>query len=242
MVIVGVLALLPLLASTARAGRTRFGWLYDVETVPQRSVEIETWIYEKDGKGSPEIDETWLWWGPVIGVTDRVELAIPIEFAHKRTAESAGTGLERVGAEVRWRLTHPDPVESGPFAALVRLGIRRLVNERSAVRFDPNLVLGLDLGRVHLGADLGGVLKVSDDDVVIEARPGGGVSVLVAGELRLGAEVYAEIGLGDSPAVDWVALGPNLAWTHGRAWISASFPIGLSNLDAAPRLNFAIAF
>ena len=238
-----LLLLLILLPAIARAGRTRFGWLYDVEVVPLRTAEIETWVFEENGKGDPDVDETVVWWAPVFGMTDRLEIALPIELVYERSEGMGGTELARFGAEARWRLTDPDPVESGPFAPLLRLGVKRLVTQRDTSRFEPGVVLGLDIGRVHAVADLGGVVKLRDDgETELEARPGAGVTVRVVGELWLGAEFYSEIGLGDSDAVDWYTVGPCLSFTRGRLWISASFPIGLKNIDSAPRLNWALAF
>src|SRR5215470_14351616 len=73
----------------AFAGRTRFGWITDTETIPQRAVELESWVLEQDGKGAdgvPKTDQTLVWWAPVIGLTDRLELALPVEIAFNRTA------------------------------------------------------------------------------------------------------------------------------------------------------------
>lgn len=230
-------------ATSAHAGRTRFGWLYDTETVPQRGVELETWMLEEDHKGSPPVDETSLWLAPVIGVTDQVELAFPIEFSFTSDATGSRTDLDRLGAELRWRLTSPDPVESGPFSALVRLAAKRLVTDRGAIRLEPGLVLGLDFWRVHLVADIEGVIEIPDvGNVRSEFRPGAGLSLQIAGELRAGGEFYSEIGLFDNPTVTWFAVGPVVSWTHGRVWMVASCPIGLQNITAAPRLNWAVAF
>ena len=229
--------------TAAEAGRTRFGWLYDTETVPERGVELETWMLEEDHKGSPPVDETSLWLAPVVGVTDRVELAFPIELSFTSDMTGSATNIDRLGAEVRWRLTSPDPVEGGPFSALVRLAAKRLVTDRGAVRFEPGIVLGCDLGRAHLVVDLEGVVEIPDaGDVRSEFRPGAGASVQVAGELRAGAEIYSEIALFDTPSVTWAAVGPVLSWTHGRFWVAASFPIGFRDITAAPRLNWAVAF
>jgi len=229
--------------TAADAGRTRFGWLYDTETVPQRGVELETWMLEEDHKGTPPTDETSLWLAPVVGVTDRVELAFPIEFAFTSDASGARTDLDRIGAEVRWRLTSPDPLESGPFSALVRLAVKRLVGDRSAVRLEPGLALALDFGPAHLLADIEGVIEIPDvGSVRSEFRPGAGLSLQLFGEVRGGAEFYSEIAVGDTPSVTWLAVGPTLSWTHGRFWLAASFPIGLEHIDAAPRLNWAVAF
>src|SRR5262245_65709667 len=87
-----------LLPSVARAGRTRFGWLYDTETVPERGVELETWMLEEDGKGSPPVDESSLWLAPVVGVTDRVELAFPIEISFESVSMESRKDLSRLGA------------------------------------------------------------------------------------------------------------------------------------------------
>jgi hypothetical protein len=239
-----LLTLAGLLAPTAaHAGRTRFGWLYDTDTVPERGVELETWVLEEDGKGTPAVDETSLWLAPVIGITDRLELALPIEISYTRDPVGARTDLERVGADLRYRLTSPDPVESGRLSALVRLAVKRLVTDRGTVRFEPGGVIALDLGRARLLADLEWVVEVDDaGHTNAEFRPGAGVSVAAVGELRVGAEVYSELALGDTDSVSWVALGPNLSLSHGRFWLVASCPIGLRKIDAAPRLNWAVAF
>ena len=36
--------------------------------------------------------------------------------------------------------------------------------------------------------------------------------------------------------------GPNVAWSHGRTWISAAYGIGLYHIRDAPKLNWGIAF
>lgn len=229
--------------AVAYAGRTRFGWLYDTETVPERGVELETWMLEEDGKGNPPVDESSLWLAPVVGVTDRVELAFPIEFSFTSNDMSSQTNLERFGAEIRWRLTNPDPAESGPFSVLLRLAAKRLITDRGAVRFEPGVVLAYDVGRLHAVLDLESIVEIPNmGSVRSEFRPGGGAVVQIVGELRAGAEYYSEIALGDTPSVTWHALGPTVSWTHGRFWLAASCPIGLSNITAAPRLNWAVAF
>ncbi len=228
------------IVSTAHAGRTPFGWLYGTETLPERGVELETWLQELDGKAGT--DQTLVLWAPVFAITDRLELALPIEVAYNRAAAGASTQLDKFGAEIRWRLTDPDPVESGPFAPLIRLAVKRLVGKRDTLRLDGGLVLGLDLGRVHLGADLG-VLSTIDTsgNSATEARPGVGVSVAVTDELLVGAEGFADLQI-DGSAPSWIGIGPDLAYSHGRSWLSGAFLIGVKNVDIAPRLLWGIAF
>ena len=38
------------------------------------------------------------------------------------------------------------------------------------------------------------------------------------------------------------AVGPNLAWSHGRTWLSAAYGIGIYHIRDAPKLNWGIAF
>ncbi len=240
----GALVALVTIGGQAFAGRTRFGWITDTETIPQRAVELESWVLELDGKGDPPTDQTLVWWAPVIGLTDRVELAIPVEIALTRNAMGqSSTQLLRFGGEVRWRLVDPDPVEAGPFAALVRVAAKRPVAQRSVARFEGELVLSVDAGPVHIGVDGTAIFDVETDDgsTAILVRPGAGASVRVVGELSLGAEIFSEI-QARGAGTTWVAAGPNFAFTHGRSWLSGSFLIGLHNIDLAPRLIWAIAF
>ena len=91
-----VLPLILLSPASARAGRTHFGWLYGTTTLPERTVELESWFLEETGKGDDRLDEALLWWGPVVGLTDELELPFraKVVFAGKErsmgTAQSTG--------------------------------------------------------------------------------------------------------------------------------------------------------
>jgi hypothetical protein len=230
--------------SSALAGKTRFGWITDTETLPQRAVELESWVLEQDGKGEPPSDQTLVWWAPVIGLTDRLELALPVEIAFTRAGTTSSTQLLRFGAEVRWRLVDPDLVEAGPFAALIRFAAKRPVTARATGRFEAELVFSYDVGPVHIGADGTAVFDVNSEDsnaTTIFVRPGAGVSVRAVGEFSVGAEIFAEI-FARGQGTTWVAAGPNVAFSHGRSWLSGAFLIGIEHIDIAPRLIWAIAF
>lgn len=235
-------------AGVARAGRTPFGWVRATEVLPQRGVELETWIFEKNGVDEDEAedgvtDETAVWWTTVVGVTDQIEVAIPIEVRHLQAGDTGGdTLLYAFGAEGRWRLVSADPLEAGPFVPAVRLGVHRLVNVRKKLRTEAGVALGVDLGaRVHAAVDVGASWIAGDGDSDTELTPAAGVSVQIVDQLRAGAEMYAEIAL-DGPSRRWIAAGPNLAWTHGRFWISGSMAIGIIDINAAPRINWGVAF
>ena len=235
-----------LVGGTANAGRTRFGWLSDTETIPQRGVELQSWVHEMDGKGDSDAtatDQTLVWWAPIIGITDRLELALPVETAFTRTATTSSTQILRFGAELRWRLVDADPVEAGPFAALIRVAAKRPVTARDVARFEGELVFSYDAGPVHLVVDGGSIFDINTDTngTSVLIRPGAGASIEVTNELRVGAEVFSELQV-DGPGTSWVGAGPNVSYTHGRSWVSGSFLIGIEHIDLAPRVIWAIAF
>ena len=231
-----------LLAAPVQAGRTPYGWLEGTEVVPERGVELETWVQDLDNVGPLARDETQLWWAAVIGVTDQLEVALPIEVAWQRAGVVPGTtSLERWGAEARYRLVTSDPVEAPALVPLVRVAVKREVDERKAATVEAEAALSYQRGcwqaQVNLAARQ--LIHAGEDSVLV--RPAAGVSVAVTSELRLGAEAVASI-FARGAGTDWVAAGPNLAWTHGRFWLAASLPVGLSSIDAAARVRWGIAF
>jgi hypothetical protein len=238
--VVFAIALAP---TTAIAGRTDFGWLFGTETMPERGVELQAWTYEENGRpGMP--DETSLWWGPVIGITDQLELSLPIETSWEagNTPTDARFTLTDYGADLRYRFVSADPVEAGPLVPLVRLAVKRNVLERDAVIVEGDFVLGYQAGRVHALLDAGVTTQFSSDEQYVSARPGAGVSIQAVGDLRFGAEVTSYLQLAGDDDYQWVAAGPNLAWTHGRFWLSAAFAIGIYHIETAPRITWGIAF
>ena len=224
-------------SSSAVAGRTDFGWLFGTELVPERTIELSSALYEENQLTPDRASETRWWLAPVIGVTDRLELALPVEFAKDRTASGA-TELDRYGAELRYRLEAPDPLE--PVVPLVRIAVNRLVAARDAVNPQADLVVSYANGRLHAVVDLGGYAELRPHAHYLELRPGAGASVAVTGELRAGAEVFAELPR-DAPG-RWAVVGPNVAWTHGRFWLSAAYGVGIFGIKDAPRVQWGIAF
>jgi hypothetical protein len=229
------------LPATAHAGRSFYGWLYGTEVMPERSVELQTWVYETNEKYGGEIKETSIWWGPQIGVTDQLEISLPIEMYWTSDPMKPGFHFRRFGVEARYRLASPDPVEASPLVPLVRLAVKRDVVERGEVRFEGDVVLSYEVGAVHLLADVGFIADIAAGRRHTEIRPGGGLTIRVAEDVRLGAELYSELSM-DSNGVSWAAVGPTLAWTHGRFWLSATFGIGVYHIKTAPRLTWGIAF
>lgn len=239
-----VVAAVLLAPGLAHAERTQYGWLFGTEVMPERGAELITWTDEENGREPDDIK--WASWGfsGLVGVTDQLTLGLPIELVWRDSAVTAPSfTMQQYGIEARYRFVANDPVDAPPFAPLVRVAVKRDITVRDAVVAEADLVVSTTTpsGSVMALVDVGFVGVIGADDQHFEVRPGAGVSFRVAGDLRLGAEAYAEVSL-DSTKETWAIVGPNVAWTHGRFWLSAAFGIGVYQIDTAPRLQWGIMF
>ncbi len=232
-------AALALLApGDARAAPRRFAWLWDTDTLPQRAVELEWWISERTG-----YDESIaaLTIATVVGLTDTLELAVPVEAAWRPATDQ--TQLETYGLEVRWRLAAPDRARAGPVVPFVRAAVYRQI-QLDAALLEGDAVVSVDLGdRLRAVLDLGVIALTRGTSV--DGIGGVGLSFAVTDELHVGAELYGERTIAsDRPNEAWLAVGPNVSLTYGRFWITAALPIGLGHgaPDFLPRVIWATAF
>jgi len=229
--------------ATASAGRTYYSWLYGTEVLPERGAELMTWVAEQnDVTDQSHLAETRWWVSPLIGITDQLELALPVEVAWDRAGGRTTSGLDRYGVELRYRLVTQDPVDAPPLVPLVRVALKRIVTTdgRSTASPEADIVVSYEQGNVHVLADLGGYGEISSDAHHFEVRPGAGISVRTIGDLRLGAEVHAELTLDQGGS--WAIVGPGMAWSHGRTWLSAMYGIGFYGIKDAPKVQWGIAF
>lgn len=212
--------------------------------MPERGVELQSWITEENF--AERTQTSWLF-GALVGVTDRFELGFPLEIDWFRGPGQmpgttiAATQFSRFGIEGRYRFVMQGPVDGPAVVPLVRVAVKRLTANRDAVQPEVDFVLSYESGIVQVLADLGFAAVLDPDDQAYELRPGLGVSVLVADDLRVGAEGFAKV---RSEGGSWVIAGPNLSWTHGRFWISGAFGIGIvqDRIETAPRVQWGIAF
>jgi hypothetical protein len=228
---------------SAHAGRTFYGWLYGTEVMPERGAELMTWVSEENRKSDENNASQTDWWiGPLIGVTDNLELALPVEvtWARSDVPGSAHTSLDKFGIEARYRFVTQDPVDAPPFVPLLRVAVKRLVLQRDTIRPEADFVASYQSGRLHTLVDLGLIGEINANSHHFEFRPGAGVSIEAVGDLRIGAEAYAEITLDEGGS--WAIVGPNLAWSHGRTWLSATYGIGIYHIRDAPKVQWGIAF
>jgi hypothetical protein len=235
--------------ASAYAGRTYYGWLYGTEVIPERGAELMTWVSEQNDQEPNHATETRWWIGPLIGITDQLELALPVQIAWDRADRVAPhTAWDRWGAELRYRFVTQDPVDAPPLAPLLRVALYRSILDREKWIPEADFVVSFEQGRVQVLADLGAYAELvtcsgrsNCDSTHFEAHPGAGFSVRATGDLRLGAEIHAELPL-DHGGDGWAAAGPNLAWSHGRTWLSASYGIGFYGIRDAPKVQWGIAF
>jgi hypothetical protein len=238
--VLAALAVLPL-GGTAYAGRTHFAWSYGSELVPEKGTEIETWIVEENKKEPNNRDETSFWWGPVMALSEHLELAISIEAAYEDEHDGkAGPHFSRWGGEFRYRLQGPDAVDSGPLSTLFRVGAKRVIENRAGTRLEADVVAGYRTGRVYIGVDLGGITERAPGASESEVRPAGGISVRAYEDLRFGIESYGEL-IVEGAGTSWLVVGPTISLTSGRFWGAATWGIGLLGIRDAPRLTFGVA-
>jgi hypothetical protein len=226
------------LGTTAHAGRTNYGWLPPTTTIADGGLELAMSIYEHDDLGRYHERSSALAFAPTFGVTDALELAFPVELV-SRTAVDVAPGLDftRFGGEIRYRALP----RSSPLAVIVRAGLSRDVIVRTQLRSELESAVSYDLGRWQFEADLGGVLDFNIGHTHRELHPGLGASARVAGELRVGGELHAELS-GDTTTQSWGVLGPNLAWHRDRYWLAGALDLGIHAITAAPRLNLGMVW
>lgn len=246
--VVPVLLFLCALTGSAQAGRSQYAWLYGAEVLPEKSVEIQQWVYERNGLVDNTTKDTALWWGVLVGVSDQLEIVIPIELLWRRTSGIAGMEpetdftIEKYGAEVRYRFTKLDAENPDGFGPLIRVAAKRDVNQRDTTVGEADFVLAYQSGRFHAQVDLGAIARINAEPEV-ELHPSVGASIEVKNNLRFGLEGAAVVNLDrDLNKRDWAGVGPNMSWTSGRFWLSASFLVGIHQINTAPRFIWGVLF
>jgi hypothetical protein len=218
----------------ADAGGRRFAWLWDTDTLPERTVDLEWWASEETDSNAILTIAT------VVGITDTLELAVPLEITWR--ARSDATDFSSYGLELRWRLASADAAKAGPFVPFVRFAVRR------EIQLDAASLEGEIAATYDLTPDLRGVVDVGITGLTrideVYATGGLGLSYALTQELKVGFELYAwQTVASNGPGETWVSLGPNLSFSHGRFWITAALPIGLNSSapDFLPRVIWGTA-
>jgi len=253
--ILAILTLASALASApAEAGRRAFLFAYDSEIVPEGDVELEQWWWSESriqaggDRATARAALYWIWWAPVIGLTNHLELALPIQII----AGANNTTLQTFSADLYYRFFSRE--KEGGFQPLIRASIHQAISARSAPSSgEVNLVLAYGKpSELHIAVNAGVTFSLPWPENL--PRPatgsfGGGVSYPLSpgGEFRLSAEVLAEVQDPSMPlAFPRYFAGGAVSWTRGRIWITAGTMVGLTGLSSAsppfiPRLLWAVA-
>ncbi len=227
--------------TAAYAGRQPFNEVLDNEVLPARIAELNTRITDQIGTPGGE-DETALWWGAALGLSDRVELMLPAEIAVAH--EDGATRMTWYAAEIRWRMAKAGPPPPpGRVVPLLRLSVERKV-ARPLLEGGVDLVLGTNLTEnIHTAAMLGGTVLSNIEEV---ATHGGlGVTGNVTEALRVGGEVFGEVPLFPSGEAPTVAVGPDISGTLGAFWVTGGTLMGLGTgraYDVSFRLAWGVEF
>ncbi|HEX8436911.1 hypothetical protein [Archangium sp.] len=240
---------LAVLPTSAEAGRRPFIWVYDTEIVPKGDVELEQWLWVKSRAPgvSRQRSAYWIWWGPVFGLTQRLELAVPFQVVATRDT----TRLDSFDADFRLRLNPRG--HDGAWQPLVRVAWHQAIHGTGPSRVDANLVQSFQTeGGLRLVLDLGTqvglpALRGQERPVRLLGTYAAGASYPLSedGELRASLEAFGELPLQDLQGEQHHFLGADLAWTFGRTWVTLGVMVGLTPLfpetpQFMPRLIWAV--
>lgn len=214
--------------------------------MPERGAEISTFVSEQNYLSEADNNRNTTWWvAPSIGINDQLELTLPVEFTWDRADHSGPRStLSEYGVDVKYRFVTADPVDKPDFVPAIRARVERVVTgPRDVADARVDLIATYDAGSVQAAINVGVQGLISSSAQHFQGLPGLGVSIETVSDLRFGAEIFGEIALDDGTGnYTWLAVGPNMAWSHGRSWLSAAYGIGLLHIRDAPKLNWGIAF
>ncbi len=243
------LALASLVCGRAEAGRRTLGFTPDATQLPPGVVEIEQWMWSRayvdDISGA---SSGWLWFGPVYGVSERFEIALPWQLnAHKTSTRMVAFGVEG-------RYAFFDPIdETQFFRPQLRVGWQQNFSHPDN---GPNWLvpwLTLDFvgtmgqpNRQHVSFDIGLTTDLKGGNRFIEHQLGiGAVTPFpLLEELLVGAEYRHQLTLTTGAVGDrrWFFLGPTAAYARGRLWVSFALLVGVGELVPRflPRLSLGL--
>lgn len=254
-----------LLAGDARAGIRPFIWTWDTQTVPQGDVELEQWLWVR-GKPDPDVlpgykAAYWIWWGPVMGVTDHLEVATPFQ----AFANANAFWLESFEVDARYRIFSRN--DDGKLQPLIRAAFHQAIRSPDLFsRVDVNAVLSYgSLSELHATVDLGArvlipFLNSNDTPASVQLTYAAGISYPFTQELHAGLEVFGELLPPGTPPVTPPAtpsstaavplphhfVGASAGFQRGRIWVTAGMLVGLTpwfpnTPQFMPRLIWAVA-
>jgi len=242
-----VLTAVLLLPCAASAGQRPFIWAYDTNIVSTGNIELEQWLWIA-GPWVGNNADWWVWWGPVVGATPHIEVAVPFQIL----SSGGQTSLDSFDADFRFRLFPQDDRDG--FQALLRAAWHQSVSSYSQPsRLDFNLSTSFgSASELHVVVELGAKVPASvfGKEPLTGTYDIGAVAPAVRSlpALQLGAEAYGEVsfdwqGASGLPTNLW--LGPVVAWSGTRYWATLGVLVHLTSTWQTPeyltRLVWAVA-
>ncbi len=235
-----------LAALPASAGKRDFIFTWDAETVNKGDLELEQWLWARAFVPPTDTARGWIWFSPVYGLFDHVEIAFPWEVA----VTPAGTSLADFAVEGRFRLYDPSNDDLFLHTTIRAMYQQNFANPENAGLVSPyipwaglNVIFALgNLHGTHGTIDIGGVTDLHFGAVkMIRQTVGAGMTFKVADEWQLGAEYYHQLQFGGAPITLYEGksshqffAGPDVGFARGRVWATLGCLIGLT--DNSPRL------
>ncbi|HRK08052.1 MAG TPA: hypothetical protein PLZ57_09815 [Pseudobdellovibrionaceae bacterium] len=226
-------ALVLCLAPVASAGKRPFTWVWDAEVLREGEVELEQWLWSKR---NTQMHIGYIWFAPVIGVTNQLELAFPWEIMG-----GSGTPMKmaNMAGEVRYLWTNP-LTEGRRFHFLTRGFLQQNFNDgrdgRNTGPLDTTQWWGLnlvtaygDLNGSHVTLDLGHMMDLGPTEHWLRiATASLGYVHRVRRGLLLGGEVFFERGLpGYKEQLNNLMAGPVINVFHKNYWITVGALTGV---------------
>ncbi len=212
------------------AGRRAFIWTWDTENLKQGDVEIEQWLWWVGHKTNPS---GWIWFSPIFGITDRIEIAFPWEIQ----SNNLGTKLTNFTAESRIRIG--DLEDTNFFHHSIRLYYQQnMIHPYNRTRynvpwFGTNYIMSFgNVSKAHTTIDLGiySDLENNAQRALTIQTLGAGYTTPIHKNMRVGLEYFHEIGLSSSyKNFKHYFLGPNFSYSKGNVWITLGALKGLSS-------------
>jgi hypothetical protein len=217
---VAILILLVVVPGTASAGARPYAYVYGSDVLPQTSLELESWF--SDQEAQPGVG-SWDWWlGPVVGVTDWLEMGMFAIFGERPVTLSGPTviGLD----SLRFVATFA-PADKGVWPVDVRLRLEygQGVGPHSSTAW-LTFVVSRDFGALNLALNIGPWLNFASSGLEVYVDYSAGASFEVFRGVRIGGEFFGDAEVGGDNSM---FVGPSLAVGTGRVWLSATVGPGL---------------
>jgi hypothetical protein len=221
----------------ASGGERPYAFVQGAESLPQTGLELESWF---GASRDPGETSAWNWWfGPVVGITDRVEAALYAIFEQP----PAGTGFLDLGS-LRYQVSYLLADRGAwPVDVRLRLEVGQPADSKAYTTW-LYVIVSKDFDRLNLTANLVDWLAFLSGETYEYLDYWVGASFRIVSAVRIGAEFIGETKFDpDKGPRTTLNLGPSLSVGTGRVWASASYDFGLTGTSPRQgRIVIGLAF